>query len=64
MKTILLNKVREQEQFMLKLRDRLLLRDIKLDENKSWLYERAKMIGMIDMLDALSIDRSEFNWIF
>jgi hypothetical protein len=26
--------------------------------------ERAKLAGMIDMLDACGIDRSEFSWIY
>ncbi len=28
------------------------------------MYERAKLIGMIDLLDACKIDKSEFTWIF
>ena len=64
MKEQLLKVVREQESVMLKLRDSLIRRNIPLNDNKSWLYERAKIVGMIDMLDVLSIDRKEFNWIF
>jgi hypothetical protein len=27
-------------------------------------YERAKLIGMLDLMDALKIDRTAFNWVF
>ena len=35
-----------------------------VSDKETLAYERAKLIGMLDILDALKIDRSEFNWIF
>ncbi len=64
MNDAILKAVNEQEQVLLKLRESLERRRITLCDNKSWNFERAKFIGMLDMLDALKIDRSEFSWIF
>jgi len=61
---ILLKKVTEQETVLLKTRENLERRNIKLSDNKTWNYERAKFIGMLDMLDVMGIDRKQFNWIF
>ena len=61
---ILLQKVRQQESYLLKLRESLERRLISINDSKSYQFERAKMIGMMDILDLLKIDRSEFNWIF
>ena len=64
METKLLNAVNAQEQVLLNLRNSLQSRRITLSDNKTWNFERAKFIGMLDILDALEIDRSEFSWIF
>lgn len=59
--------VREQERVVLATRDRIerLRRfDGHISDNKTFAYERAKLIGMLDILDAMNVDRSEFNWIF
>lgn len=34
------------------------------DKSPAFQFERAKLMGMFDILDALKIDRKEFNWIF
>jgi len=60
----LLETARSQEGYLLKIRDRIIARSQNPYENTSFLYERGVLIGMISMLDALKIDRKEFNWIF
>lgn len=60
----ILKKLREQEQVLLKLRESLERRLINRNENRTWLHERAKLIGIMDVCDVMGIDRSEFNWIF
>lgn len=60
----ILKKLREQEQVLLKLRESLERRLINVHQNKTWQYERAKLIGMMDICDVMGIDRKEFNWIF
>jgi hypothetical protein len=60
----ILTKVREQEAFLLKTRENLNKRSINWLENTTYKFERARLIGMLDILDILNIDRSEFNWIF
>ena len=60
----LLTKIRQHEAYLLNLRDSLERRRINVNNSPTWAFQRAKMIGMLDMLDVLKIDRSEFNWIF
>jgi hypothetical protein len=60
----LLETARSQEGYLLKIRDRIIARYDNPNENTNFLYERSVLIGMISMLDALKIDRKEFNWIF
>jgi hypothetical protein len=60
----LLETARSQEGYLLKIRDRIIARYDNPYENTNFLYERSVLIGMISMLDALRIDRKEFNWIF
>ena len=33
-------------------------------DDKNFFFDRAMLIGQINILDLLSIDRTEFNWIF
>jgi hypothetical protein len=61
---IVLEKVKEQENYLLKTRENLERRNINWLDNRTYNFERAKMIGMLDILDVLKIDRSQFNWIF
>jgi hypothetical protein len=60
----LLETARIQEGYLLKIRDRIIARYDNPNENTNFIYERSVLIGMISMLDALKIDRKEFNWIF
>ena len=62
----LLIKVREQSDYTYKIYKGIIEQQQagKLTDNKVFQYERAKLIGMLDMLDILEIDRKEFNWIF
>lgn len=60
----LIKRAREQESFILRLRDSLISRNRDYKNNPSWQHERAKLIGMIDMLDVLGIDKKEFCWIY
>jgi len=34
------------------------------NDNISYRLERYRLIGMLDMLDVIGVDRSKFNWIF
>jgi len=60
----LLKTARSQEDYLLKMYKRLYATKENPFENSNYLYERSVLIGMISMLDALRIDRKEFNWIF
>lgn len=55
---------REEERGLLALRDSLESRRIVCADNPSHQYRRARLTAFIDALDAVKIDRSEFNWIF
>jgi len=61
---ILIETTRAQESVALKIHNALERRNRNYWEDKNAIYERAKLIGMLDMLDAFRIDRTEFNWIF
>ena len=60
----LINKAKEQEKYLLSIRDSLDKRRIIPNDNITYRLERYRLIGMLDMLDVLRIDRMEFNWIF
>ena len=60
----ILKSVREQERILLATKTRLESRNIKCSESAVYQHERSKMIGMLDILDILEINRKEFNWIF
>ena len=59
-----LKAAREQERILLATKTRLEARNLRASENSIYQHERAKLIGMLDILDALEINRTEFNWIF
>jgi hypothetical protein len=61
---MLINKAKEQEKYLLSIRDSLIKRRIIPNDNITYRLERYRLIGMLDMLDVLRIDRMEFNWIF
>jgi hypothetical protein len=60
----ILSKVQSQADYLLRLRDRLILLNINYENNISYRLERYKLIGMLDILDVIGIDRTDFNWIF
>jgi hypothetical protein len=60
----ILSKVQSQADYLLRLRDRLIILNINYENNISYRLERYKLIGMLDILDVLEIDRNDFNWIF
>ena len=50
-----------QEKIIISSRDFLISRNKRYQEDKTYLYERAKLIGIIDIMDCLKIDRTKFN---
>jgi hypothetical protein len=58
------NAVALQADYLYKSRDRLIRFNKNLNDSKTYQHERSKMIGMLDILDVLEIDRTEYNWIF
>jgi hypothetical protein len=63
-KKLLLETTKAQEAVVEKLLEIMDRRNINYKKNDGFNYERAKLVGMMDMLDACKIDRKEFNWIF
>jgi hypothetical protein len=59
-----INTVALQASYLYKTRENLLRFNKSLTESRTYQHERSKMIGMLDILDALEIDRTEYNWIF
>lgn len=59
----MLKVAREEERYLIKMRERLEMRRIKPSEDRSHGHQVSKMQGIITMLDAAGIDRTEFNWI-
>jgi hypothetical protein len=59
----MLKVAREEEQYLIKLRDRLEMQRIIASTDRSHGHQVSKMQGIITMLDAAGIDRTEFNWI-
>lgn len=64
MEQIVLNTLRSEETFLINTRERNEKLRKPLSENKTFQYERAKFIGMLDLAKKLDIDVSEFNWIY
>lgn len=60
----LLQVAKQQDDLLRKLQEGLDARKILNLTNDTWKFERAKQIGHLNMLDAVGIDRTEFNWIF
>lgn len=59
--TILL---KEQSNFLLNLRESLEKRNVRVSENRTYQFERAKMIGMLDMARAIDLDIDEYRWVY
>ena len=62
----ILLKVKEQSDYTYKVYERIIEMQKKgrLTDNSVYSFERAKLIGMITLLDTMGIDRTQFNWIF
>jgi hypothetical protein len=54
----------EQSRFLLNLRESLEKRNIRVSDNSTYTWERAKMIGMLDMARAMDIDIDDFRWVY
>jgi len=64
MNEIILKTVRSQQTVLEGLIQGCLKYGVAPLTNKEVIFERAKFLGMLDLLDALKIERSEFSWIF
>lgn len=54
----------QQEAFILRLQETLDSRGIKWIENSTWKFERAKMIGMIEIARLTGLNITSYSWIF
>jgi hypothetical protein len=54
----------EQSRFLLNLRESLEKRNIRVSDNSTYIWERAKMIGMLDMARAMDMDIDDFRWVY
>ena len=56
--------LKEQSRFLLNLRESLEKQNIRVSDNRTYQYERAKMIGMLDMARAMDLDINDFKWVY
>lgn len=54
----------EQSRFLLNLRESLEKQNIRVSDNRTYQWERAKMIGMLDMARAIDLDIDDFRWVY
>jgi hypothetical protein len=54
----------EQSRFLLNLRESLEKQNIRVSNNSTYQWERAKMIGMLDMARAMDMDIDDFRWVY
>jgi hypothetical protein len=54
----------EQSRFLLNLRESLEKQNVRVSDNSTYQWERAKMIGMLDMARAIDLDIDEFRWVY
>ena len=54
----------EQSRFLLNLRESLEKQNIRVSDNRTYEWERAKMIGMLDMARAIDLDIDDFRWVY
>jgi hypothetical protein len=59
--TMLLN---EQSKQLLSLRGRLEDKEVRVSADAGYQFERAKMIGMLDMARAFDVNIDEYRWIY
>ena len=56
--------LQEQSRFLLSLRESLEKQNIRVSDNRTYQWERAKMIGMLDMARAIDLDIDDFRWVY
>ena len=56
--------LKEQSRFLLNLRESLEKQNIRVSNNSTYQWERAKMIGMLDMARAMDLDINDFKWVY
>jgi hypothetical protein len=54
----------EQSRFLLNLRESLEKQNIRVSDNRTYQWERAKMIGMLDMARAMDLDIDDYRWVY
>jgi hypothetical protein len=54
----------EQSRFLLNLRESLEKQNVRVSDNSTYQWERAKMIGMLDMARAIDLDIDDFRWVY
>jgi hypothetical protein len=54
----------EQSRFLLNLRESLEKQNIRVSDNSTYQWERAKMIGMLDMARTIDLDIDDFRWVY
>ena len=61
---IIFKTAREKERQLLSLREYAERRNMSTSNNTVYQFDKARLIGVLDIMDSLGLDRSEFNWIF
>ncbi|MCL2312264.1 MAG: hypothetical protein FWC41_07740 [Firmicutes bacterium] len=62
--TVILNKVKEQEKSMIGLMNSLEKQNKKYTDSRLFNLYVGKMFGMLEILEELKIDSTEFHWIY
>jgi hypothetical protein len=62
----IISKVKEQSDYTYKVYQNIIERQKtgRTADTSVYAFERAKLLGMITLLDTMGIDRTQFNWIF
>lgn len=64
MKKNITKSLKDQEQYLLNTRERAVRLRENLYNSKTYQYERAKFIGMLEVAKIANVDTTEFSWIF
>jgi len=64
MKEKIIKSIKDQERYLLNTRERAQYLRENLHTSKTYQYERAKFIGMLEIAKMAKVDTTEFNWIF
>lgn len=54
----------EQSKQLLMLRDKLDGHGVRVSADKGYQYERAKMIGMLEIARAFDVDIDNYRWVY